>query len=208
MTTAIGSYATAAAIKARTAITDAVDDTVIGLICDQINQYIETKTRRVLAPISSASYTYDGDATRRLYLPFPTNAPPIGGIRSITLVECQYYTTSGYLTVAANQYFLRQRVGMTGPYERLLFTDFAIGVFANWPRGYDTVRITATAGWAAIPDDVTELALTAATRAWHAVQAGQTDIIGTDEMGRPLVSRFFSARDLETLATYSTDIPA
>jgi hypothetical protein len=57
-----------------------------------------------------------------------------------------------------------------------------------------------TTGWAAIPDDITDVALTAATRAWHAVQAGQQDIVGTDDMGRPLVSRFFSARDLETLA--------
>lgn len=205
--TAIGAYATATLLKGRTGITDTTDDTVLGAICDQVNQYIETKTRRVLAPISSATYLYDGDGSRSLYLPFPADTPPIGGIRAITLCEIALYTSAAYTTLASTQYFLRQRVGMTGPFEKLLFTDYPTGLTASFPKGYATVRITATAGWAAIPDDITELALVAATRAWHAVQAGQADIIGTDEMGRPLVSRFFSARDLETLATYSVDIP-
>lgn len=201
--TAIGTYATAAALKSRIAIGDVVDDTVLGLICDQVNQYIETKTRRVLAPISSATYTFDGDGTRTLRYP--------KGIRAVTLLECQLYTTAGYSTVPATQYFLRPSSGdlLPGwPYTRIEFTDFPIGMFSYFPHGYDTVRVTMTTGWAAIPDDIIDLALTAATRAWHAVQAGQTDIVGTDEMGRPLVSRFFSARDLETLATYSTDLPA
>ena len=62
---------------------------------------------------------------------------------------------------------------------------------------------TATAGWTAIPDDITDVALTAATRAWFARQSGQQDIVGSDENGAPLVSRFFSARDLGTLRAYA-----
>jgi hypothetical protein len=41
----------------------------LGTICDQINQYIETKTRRVLAPISSATYLFDGDGSKCLRYP-------------------------------------------------------------------------------------------------------------------------------------------
>lgn len=208
MTTAIGAYATATLLKSRLGVTDTTDDTALGTICDQINQYIETKTRRVLAPITSAVYLYDGDGSFSLDVRFPVDAAPIGGIRALTLVECQLYTGAGWATVPAGQYFLRRKVGMTGPYERLAFTDYPTGTYTHWPLGFSTVRLTGTAGWAAIPDDITELALTAATRAWHSVQAGQQDIVGTDEMGRPLVSRFFSARDLETLNTYGTDIPA
>ncbi len=201
--TAIGTYATSALIKARLSITDTTDDTVLGSICDQINQYIETKCRRAIAPIPSAVYTFDGDGTRILRYP--------KGIRAVSLIELSYYTGSGYLTLGSNQYFLRPGPAdrLPGwPYTRIEFTDYAVGTFAYFPVGYDTVRVTMTTGFDAIPDDVTDVALTAAVRAWHAVQAGQSDIVGTDDMGRPLVSRFFSARDLETLATYSTDLPA
>jgi hypothetical protein len=203
VTTATGAYATAAGLKARTVITDTTDDTVIGTICDQVNQYVETKTRRVLAPISSATYTFDGDGSRCLRYP--------RGIRAVSLLECQLYTTAGYSTIPSTQYFLRPSASdvLPGwPFTRIEFTDYPLGTISYFPRGFDTVRVTMTTGWAAIPDDITDVALTAATRAWHAVQAGQTDIIGTDDMGRPLVSRFFSARDLETLNTYSSDLPA
>lgn len=207
--TAIGAYATAAAVKQLVGIGvgDTTDDTVLGLICDRVNMFIETRAGRVLAPISSATYTYDGDGTPSLYLPRPTSGPPIGGLRAITLLECAYYTSGAYATVTAGQYFLRQKVGMTGPYERLEMSDYALSGFPVFPRGYDTVRITATAGWSAIPDDITDLALTAAVRAWQAKAAGQQDVTGTDEFGKPIVSRFFSRRDLETLARYSTDLP-
>lgn len=207
MTTATGAYATSALLKARLAISDTTDDTVIGTVCDQINQYIETRTERVIAPITAATYVYDGDGSRSLYLPVTANGQRLGGIRAVTLVEAAFQTGGSYATVASSDYFLRQKISITGPFERLLFTDIPTGSFSCWPRGYATVRITGTAGWAAIPDDITELALTAATRAWHAVQAGQSDVVGTDDMGRPLVSRFFSARDLETLNKYGVDIP-
>lgn len=207
MATAIGSYATASALKSRINISDTTDDTVLGTICDQVNQYIETKTGRVLAPITSTTYLYDGDGSRDLYLPVPTDKTPIGGIRAVTLVEAKQYTGTTFETVASTQYFLRGRVTITGPYEWLYFTDHPTGSFSRWPRGYETVRVTGTAGWNAIPDDITDLALTAATRAWQSVEAGQQDIIGTDEMGRPLVSRFFSARDMETLRTYGISLP-
>ena len=63
------------------------------------------------------------------------------------------------------------------------------------------------AGWEAIPDDVTELAVTAVVRAWHARQAGQSDIVGTDEYGKPVVSRYLSWRDRDTLLAYTRESP-
>jgi hypothetical protein len=200
--TAIGSYATSALLKLRTGIGDTTDDTELGKVCDQVNSYIETKTGRVLAPIASATFTLDGDGSRRLWYR--------RGLRSVTLLELAEYTGADYSTVAVGQYFLRPsdadlRPGW--PYTRIEFTDRPTGTFGRFPRGLDTVRITATTGWSAIPDDIIDVALTAATRAWHGVQSGQADIVGTDEMGRPMVSRFFSARDLETLRTYAVDIP-
>lgn len=203
MTTAIGAYATATSLKARAGITDSTDDTLLGSICDQVNQYIESRTGRVLAPITSADYTYDSDGGTRLWLARPTNTPPIGGLRAITAVYLQRYTGAGYESIPTSQVFLRQRVGMTGPFEVLEFTDQPSAGFSTFPPGYNTVKLTATAGWAAIPDDIIDVALTAATRAWFARQSGQQDVVGNDEMGQPIVSRFFSARDLGTLRSYT-----
>lgn len=204
MTTAIGTYATAALLKARANITDTTDDTVLGTICDQINGYIESPAAcgRVLAPITSAAITLDGDGTRVLHYP--------KGIRAVTLLELADYTGADFTTVASTDYFLRPgpAESMPGwPYLRLELSDRPVGTFSVFPRGYNTVRMTATTGWAAIPDEITDVALTAALRAWHAVQTGQADIVGTDDMGRPMVSRFFSSRDFATLRAYSVNIP-
>ncbi len=203
--TAIGTYATAAALKARMGIGtgDTTDDTVIGLICDQVNAYIEGPQAcgRAICPISSAVYLFDGDNSSCLRYP--------KGIRAVSLLEIAYYTGGAYVTVDASQYFLRPSANDLPPgwpANRIEMTNLPL-VFASFPRGFNTVRVTMTTGFAAIPDDVTEVALVAAARAWHAVGTGQQDIVGTDEMGRPLVSRFFSKRDLETLSAYSVNLP-
>lgn len=202
MTTAIGTYATTVLLKSNLGITDATDDTILGTVCDRINQYIETKTGRVFAPISSAVIKFDGDGTNCLRYP--------KGIRAVTLLEIAPYTGADYETIAAGDYFLRPspadlRPGW--PYTRIYLSNHHAGPYGAFPRGFDTVQVTATTGWTAIPDDITELALTAATRAWHAIKSGQGDLVGTDDMGQVLVSRFFSARDLETLRLYGVDIP-
>lgn len=201
MTTAQGAYATAAALKARLGIGDTTDDTELGKVCDQVNQYIETYTGRILAPIGSATYTLDvPQAATELHYP--------RGIRAITALSVADYTGATRATVGTADYVLRpaaheRRPGWPATWLVLTGT----GDRTYFPAGYDIVSMTATTGWEAIPDDITEVALTAATRAWHGIQAGQQDIVGTDEMGRPVVSRFFSARDLGTLRTYSVDIP-
>lgn len=199
---AVGSYATAALLKTSLGVTDTADDTALGLVCDRINAYVELFTGRVLAPITSAAIKLDGDGSRELRY--------AKGIRAVSLLEIADYTGAAYQTIAAGDYFLRPgpadlRPGW--PCTRILLSDHPAGSHTQFPAGLDTVRMTATTGWNAIPDDITEVAITAATRAWHASQAGQADIVGTDEMGRPLVSRFFSARDLGTLRMYSVDIP-
>lgn len=203
VTTAIGSYATAATLKATAGITDSDDDTLLGLICDRVNQFIESKTGRVLAPITSATYYYDGDGSRGLYLPVPVSGGPIGGIRSISELAVAPYSGASYEVVPSTDYFLRRQAVGHGPFEYLVFTDVPTSTYTAFPRGYSTVKLTGTAGWAAIPDDIIEVAITAATRAWFSRQNGQQDIVGSDENGAPLVSRFFSARDLSTLRHYT-----
>ena len=202
MTTATGSYATSTLLKTRIAISDTTDDTTLGNVCDQVNQYIETFTGRILAPITSSTFTLDGDGSKCLWYR--------RGIRDLTLLEVAPYSGAAYETVPSSNYFLRPSAADLRPgwpYTRVEWTDIPTGTYSAFPRGYDTVRITATTGWAAVPDDITEVALTAAARAWHGLENGQADIVGTDDMGRPLVSRFFSARDLGTLRLYAVDVP-
>jgi hypothetical protein len=164
--TATGAYATAALVKARlfaAGVTDTADDTLIGTICDQVNQFIES---------------------------------PQGTGRKVSA------GTSGA------DYFLR-------PSDQ----DRAPGWPAMWvylsdkhPRRYfafgrDTISMTATCGWTAIPDDIIDVAVTTAVRAWHARQSGQADIVGNDENGSPLVSRYVSGYHWATLKAYRVAPP-
>ena len=202
MPTAIGTYATTALVVARLGITATVAETTeIGKLCDQINQYIETRTGRVLAPIASATYLFDGPNRNRLWVPM--------GVRAISLLEIAPGTAQTFETVVATDYLLRplaqdRRPGW--PATQILLSNAPTG-HGLFPTGLSNVRVTMTAGWAAIPDDITELAVTAVVRAWQARQSGQQDIIGTDEYGKPLVSRYLSGRDRETLHDYTRDSP-
>lgn len=203
MATAVGSYVTSALMKTRAGITDSTDDTLLGVIADQVNSYIESTTGRVLAPISGTpTYTYDGDGSNRLWLPKTTTAF-VGGVRTITLLELQEYTGAGYTSIAAGDYFLRGLDVPAGSYQWLWMSDHPAGSFSIFPGGFATVRITGTFGYDAIPDDIAEVAVTIAVRAWHARENGQQDIVGTDEFGRPVVSRFVSGRDRDTLRRYT-----
>ena len=205
MATALGSYATAALIKERAGITDSTDDTVIGRVADQVNMYVERETQRVLAPITGTPVMiWDGSGENCLFLPFTQDAtyPYIGGLRAITTLELQLYTGAGYETIAAGDYFLRGQSQPGAPFDWLYLSDHPAGAYYTFPKGYATVRITATAGWSAIPDDIVDVALTLGVRLWHAIQTGQQDLVGTDDMGQPLVSRLLSARDRDTLRAY------
>jgi hypothetical protein len=198
MATAIGSYVTATILKARAGITDATDDTLIGVICDQVNQFIEGTTGRILAPVTSVARTFDGDGSPCLRVR--------QGVRVVSTLECAYYTGGSYTTLPSTDYFLRpeaDRVTPAEPYTSIELSNLPTGGFSVFPRGYNTVRVTATWGPAAIPDDIAEVAVTIAMRAWFARQAGQQDIIGSDEMGRPLVSRYIAGRDRDTLRRYT-----
>lgn len=205
MATAVGAYATTALIKARlfaSGVTDTADDTLIGTIADQVNQFIESPhgTGRILAPISSATYLIDGNGWDHFYFP--------RGIRAITALSVGETTGSTRTALASTDYFLR-------PHDH----DLAPGWPAMWvwlnnlgprryfPLGFDIISMTATTGWAAIPDDVIDVALTTAVRAWHARQSGQADIIGNDDTGAPLVSRYVAGFHWAAIKAYRVVVP-
>lgn len=209
MPTAIGTYATRARVKARldsNSAYTAADDALIDQLCDQINDWVEETVGRALAPRPETELLLDGHTAEQngLVLPVPF------GINSLTTLELAQRTGGAFVVVPATDWYLRplphlRKAGWPATIIRLTDRPTAgSGTTRIWP-GYETVRLRGPvgfAGWPAIPDVVAELATTAVVRAWHARMAGQTDVIGTDEYGRPIVSRYLSRRDYETLGRY------
>lgn len=201
MATATGAYATAAAVKLRLGIgvSDTTDDTLLGTICDQVNQFIESPhgCGRILAPVTSATYLVDGTGGRWLHFP--------RGLRSVSELKIADSTGDTLDVIASTDYVLRPTLADRKPgwpAEWLLLSDNPAGAHRVFGKGIETVSITATTGWAAIPDDITDVALTTATRAWHARQSGQADIVGSDETGAPVVSRFVAPFHWSAIKAY------
>lgn len=208
MTTATGAYATTAGLKARlfaAGVTDTADDTLMGTICDQVNAFIEGPfgCGRIIAPISSATYLLDGDGMSRFYFP--------KGIRAITDLSIGDFTSDTRDALVTTDYFLRPLVQdrIPGwPAFWIILGDHRTGFHGVFHQGFETISLTCTAGWAAIPDDLTDVALTTATRAWHARQSGQADIVGNDDTGAPIVSRFVAPFHWGSIKAYRVKQPA
>jgi hypothetical protein len=209
VTTAIGTYATLALVKARLgsdATYSAADDALITTLCGQINAWIETTTGRVIAPRADTEIVLDGlmaeEDGRVMPVPF--------GLNGLTSLEVAPQTGGAFVTVPATDCFLRplpilRRQGWPATVIRMTDIPSPTNQAGRFYPGYGNVRLRGSAGfagWPAIPDEIAELAITAVVRAWHARQAGQTDVIGSDEFGKPIVSRYVSGRDRDTLARY------
>ncbi len=200
MATAVGTYATTALFKQVYGITtDATDDTVIGLICDRVNAYIESSAAcgRVIAPVASATFSRDGNGTNRLFVP--------EGIRACSKLELATQTRGTYSEVASTDYFLRPaRPDPGGPYTEIWLSDVGANLF--W-TGFNTVKITATTGFAAIPDDVTDVALRIALRSWNDRQTGVQNVAGVDEQGRTVGAVYATRADRDLLRRYAVPDP-
>ncbi len=199
MATAIGAYATATALQALIGggqTFDSNDTTLMGTLCDRVNAYIEQVTGRVIAPVGSTAYLLDGNGSPKLYFP--------RGLRAVSLLEIADQTGGSFATETAGNYFLRpstQDRTPGWPATWLVLSDRST-IHRWFPPGYDNIRVTATAGFDAIPDDVTNLALSVAMRWWNARESGYQQPLEMDENGRPMAARFFALPDYQTLQAY------
>lgn len=204
MPTAVGTYATLAGAKSRLGISDGTDDALLSSLCDSVNGWVEVTTGRILAPLTYAAELFDGDGSRILLMP--------RGIRTLSSLEVAPFTGAPFVATPLNDVFLRPVAlerAPGWPATEIMMTNVPTpgNVYPYFPPGFGTVRLSGAGGWAAIPDEVAEIALTTVVRAWHARQSGQSDVVGTDETGAPLVSRFVSLRDRITLRRYTVDLP-
>lgn len=211
MPSATGTYATTSTLKARllaAGVTDTADDTLLGTICDQVNAFIEGPygCGRIIAPISSASYTLDGSGLTYIYFP--------KGIRAVTALTIGDTTGDTQDTVDNAADILLRPLSQDRipgwPAFYLYLSDVAVSTVqrSKFPKARANVTLTCTAGWAAIPDDLTDVALTTATRAWQARQSGQSDSIQRDSTGAPIMSQFVAADHWGIVLSYRAQKPA
>lgn len=195
--TSLGQYVTPAMLKLRLGLTGTANDLVIDQICDETNQWIESYTGRVLAPIASATYLFDGYGLGSPYL------ISLGrlGARAVTSIEVGTDGVTFGSPLTSTLYTLRPLAQ-----DRALSGEPASHIYMTTgyrlPRGYGNIRVTMTAGFAAIPDDVRGVAISIATRAWHGRQSGQTDIVGNDDTGAPIVTKIVAPEFKRTLDHY------
>ena len=203
MATATGTYVSSTTLKRRLGITDSTDDTLIGEIVDEVNQFVESKTGRVLAPITLTAVTFDGyDALEngRLY-PFPR------GIRTISLLEVASTTGGTFTTVASGDFFLRPvetNRSPGWPATEIWITDIPSGstTLPFFPPGFANVRITGTGGWAAVPDDIAAAAKQLGVGAWRQRSAGGDDSFTIGSDGERVYGSGMWGAILHTLARY------
>ena len=203
MATAIGAYAALAAVKTRMKRTDTADDTFITTLCNQINGWIESPqgAGRPIAPYT-ATYTYDASSWRfgGRVLVIPR------GIRTVTTLKLNTATGESYTTIASTDYYLRplEQDRTNGwPATRLHISDLPAGGFTEAAStGFAIAEIAGDYGWAVIPDELKDVAETAVVRAFSARAGGQSDLIGNDETGQPLVSRFLSGDHRRLVESY------
>ena len=200
-------YATTANVKTRLGITSTDKDALISRLCEEMNTYVESVTRRAIGSSSVSSEVIDGWRRQEdgYVLPYPR------GIRSISTLEMRLTTTSDYSTVPATDYFIRPEE----PYRTPGWPGFEI-VMTDIPSSGNAtptievaigaVRHTSAIGWAQMPADIRGVAEVGVSRAFHARQAAYADDVGTDELGEITVSRYLSTHDWRILKRYRWEV--
>ena len=178
-------YTSLAGLKTRMGITDTNDDGVLGSVATAVNEMVESYIGGPVGDAGTAVRTYDGNGEDRLWVRH--------GIRGIGTLEIADETGGTFTALAASEYVLRphQYDRPTGwPAFYIQLTDIAT-TYGTFTVGYDTVRITPSAGngwgWAAIPDDLKAVADIMATRMFQARQAGEMMVIGSTDFGGAIV---------------------
>lgn len=198
MATAIGAYATTALAKEAMGITNSTDDTLIGKLVDRVNAWIEWRTGRVIAPIASTTYTFDGNGTNRLSV--------VAGVRAISALTVAPYTGATPVAATAGDIFIRPvaQERLTGwPGEEIWLSDRPTGTVSIFAKGFSTVAVTATFGWAAIPDEIISIALTCTAAAWARRKEGNVDVITIGEDGDRTFIAYLSREERRVLEIYT-----
>ena len=194
-------YATPANVKRRLGITSTDKDSLLAGLCEEVNAYIESVTRRAIGSSSVSGQLIDGWGEHTQDGGYVIDYPQ--GIRHIHSLEIRLTTDGDYTSIGSNDRFIRpedayRNPGWPGFY--IALTD--VGAVNPVQGAYGAVRLSADIGWAEMPADLRGTAEVAVSRAFHSRQAGYDDDSGTDEYGEITVSRFLSTHDYRIIRRY------
>lgn len=192
-------YATEAGVKARLRWEEESDDneseSLLTQLRGQVNAWMEGPSAlgSAVGPSPLTEMTLDGRDARAdgkmLFVRI--------GIIELDRIEINGVETSGWYLRPLEQ---DRRPGW--PAQQIWYPN-------GWPDGFANIRLfgveesdAVSFGFPEIPADLAEVAENTAVRAWRNVPAGQRDLSGNDEQGQPLVSRYVSAKDRDTLREY------
>ena len=198
------SYTTSTTIKARVGITDATDDTIIGTLAGQVNSWVEGRIGFPVGPITSEARLFDGDAIRQDHTGTPYLAVAPWGCRSISAVRTADATDGTYTSRTAGDVVIRPHTHereTDWPGFRLYVKDTASW---SWNTGgYDVNEVTATWGWAAIPDELKAIAdkLGVAAFRGRAHGSGSTFSVGAEV--EQIAAEELTASDWRTIGKYA-----
>jgi len=183
-----------------TSYTDTTDDTVIQSYIDGFTAEVQSYTQRqFVGDASPMDYYFDvARQSRSLYVP--------QGVQSVTYLgfatKSQPETGGTYTQVTAANVLLRPKVQdrRTGfPADYVVISD--LDTTSYFYYGYNTVKMTGTCGFAAVPAELERIAVAVVVRRWQARRGGQTNDIGDPTLGGTLL-RFMSGEEKATLDDY------
>lgn len=202
-------YATVANVKNRLGINVTDHDAVLARMCDEINTYIESVTRRAIGSSSVTNELIDGYSLHIQSGGYVIDYPR--GIRSITTLEARLTTGDSYSTIPSTDYFIRpeepyRTPGWPGFYIQITDIPASGNTVPSLQGAFEAVRLTAAIGWSQMPADLRGTAEVAVSRAWRSKEAGYADDSGVDELGEITVSRFLSSHDYRTIRRYRWEV--
>lgn len=186
-----------------TSYTDTTDDTTIQAYITRVNAEIQEYTQRqFLGDTSAADYYFDVSRQgKSLYISQGIQDSPTPTVAYAN--RSQPASGGTYTTVTAANVLLRplaaeRRQGF--PADTIVISD--LDVTAWFYPGYNTVKVNAKLGFAAVPADIEGVALAIVVRRWQARKGGQTDTIGAPDFGGTLL-RFMSPEERAVLDRYA-----
>lgn len=191
-------YASLTELKAQIDKTTEDDNAVLEMFIDGASRFIEGQTGRRFDLVEGETRYFNGAGCRRLF---------VGDVVSITTVSTG--NPDGYTALAVSDWYLGPTNPQPGwPYRWLeLPSSYGYDPITNgygnvFPTGFRTVQLVGDFGWEAVPEDIRNVCVSLAVRAWKAGRAGFNDAIGVDAAGAPLFSKAMSSTDRMTLARY------
>jgi hypothetical protein len=202
---AVQTYCTYTTIKNRLelAVGDTSSDTLLTTIAGQVNGWLEGKIGFPVGPITSEIRLFDGEKVRWCSEHGGYSLPVYPwGVRAVTVVRTSTDDGATFTSRTASDVVIRPHT-----FERETdWPGFELHIKNtaswSWEAGFDANEITATWGWAAIPDELKSIAERLGVAAYRARGAGSGRQYAIAEDGADTFAEEMSATDWRTIGKY------